>query len=123
VLERLVGEGDRDFPGISLAGADLAGQKLMGIRLPSADLANANLEGIDLAGADLTGALLRGARAPGADFTGAQVERAIGLETVSCDDHTHPPAGWRCNAGLLASSRGDLETGDAPTNNTETEDK
>ncbi len=74
-------EGEWDFKGLQLPGADLRG-----ITLSQSDLRQANLSGADLAGgiligadlreADLTGASMRGADLTGANLTGATLTNA-----------------------------------------------
>ena len=51
-------------------------------------------------------ARLAGASARGADLTGVELAGAIDVRTVSCDDATVPPSGWRCSAGLLEPGEG-----------------
>lgn len=53
--------GQRNFSGISLANATLAGMNLRGVDLSYADLTHANLEAANLRGADLSYAILQGA--------------------------------------------------------------
>ena len=94
----------------------------MAVALPSADLSDANLEGTDLASADLSGAILRGARAAGTDFTGAKVDRAVGLESVRCNETTHPPTGWHCKAGTLSAIENDSNHSQPTAKPTENEE-
>ncbi len=78
--------GGRNFQGVDLADADLAGANLrranlVNAVLAGADLKNANLEGArlviaDLSGADLSGASLKKAKLVGAILNGVKFDRA-----------------------------------------------
>lgn len=77
-------ERQRDFPGWSLARANLRGAYLARVNLADADLRGADLEGADLTGADLTGARLAGANLRGVNLKGANLQGA-GLQDVDID--------------------------------------
>jgi uncharacterized protein YjbI with pentapeptide repeats len=74
-------EGERDFTGINLAGADLRGKNLIsGVNLSNANLKKANLigvnwQGVNLSGANLKGADMRDARFYGTNFSEANLCR------------------------------------------------
>ena len=78
--------GGRNFQGVDLADADLAGANLrrahlINANLAGADLKNANLDGArlviaDLSGADLSGASLKKAKLVGAILNGVKFDRA-----------------------------------------------
>ncbi len=63
--------GERDFRGIYLCKANLAGQDLRKVNLINADLREANLDGADLRGANLDRANLLNASLLGSDLCGA----------------------------------------------------
>jgi len=116
LLKTKDGEG-REFCGVDLHDADLAGAELSGIKLTDADLhgaclrgaclrgadlTRANLSGADLRGADLSGSLLADADLFCADLRGADLSSAVlrgallrmtDLEGITVDDFTVTPEG------------------------------
>jgi len=68
--------GERDFRGVNLESAGLAGAELALANLKRAMLEGANLEGASLAYANLTGATLEGANLADANLVGATLKGA-----------------------------------------------
>jgi uncharacterized protein YjbI with pentapeptide repeats len=97
-LQQRYKEGDRDFRGLQLTGANLVWFELSGVDLRAADLSHANLSGANLSEANLSGGTnlafadlsrtdlrntnLKGTRLEGANLEGAMLAGAIYDETT-----------------------------------------
>ncbi|MCC3404059.1 MAG: pentapeptide repeat-containing protein [Microcoleus sp. PH2017_10_PVI_O_A] len=74
---RRYSEGEKDFTGINLAGADLRGKNLAsGVNLSNANLNKANLNGVTWQAVNLSGAILKGADMREARFDGTNFSLA-----------------------------------------------
>ena len=85
VRHRETGESLLEWPGDTLAGAELPNAVLLYADLHGANLAGADLRGADLCQADLRGAVLDGANLAGADVTLANLAGASFRNAILAD--------------------------------------
>ena len=102
--------GQRNFSGISLTNATLAGMNLKGVDLSYADLTQANLEAANLRGADLSYAILRGANLCLTNLRGAMLIgtdlRETSMTQADCQKADYDPDSTQFSAGFDPEAAG-----------------
>jgi hypothetical protein len=91
-------KGGKNLRDMRIQNADLSALDLSGADLGRADLTGSSLARSKLIQAQVDGAYFVAVQLEGADLSGVSLEKAIAIETATCDDATVFPEGWYCNA-------------------------